>query len=394
METLRILQVYEIGPKTGRYSAEGVGSIALEISKRLVRKGHEISILTGSAPGAARAEDIEGVHVERIELVGTMRSTWSPTNLMFKRQFFFPLAALREGGKFKGFDIYHGHIYSASIVALALGRLWGGRVVTMIHGSYYPIWDEIAGSELQADALRLAERTLATFLAQRGDAQIHTANYFAQMVRSWGAPPNRLHIIKCGIDVERFSPTARPTWRPRCCQFMLLSARRLVKKNGLEYLIRAMPEIRQNWGAHLVIAGDGPERGRLEDLAADIGVGEHVSFLGLLRNEEIPGLLSACDVAIVPSLIEAPGLFLLEAMAVAKAVVATGVGSIPEVLDGENGVIVSPRQPHEIAEAVDGLLSNSEERARIGVRARRTIEDDYTIDAMSDRVLEIYRSIL
>jgi len=394
METLRILQVYEIGPKTGSYSAEGVGSIALEVSKRLARKGHEMWVLTGAAPGAARAEEIDGVHVERAELAGTMRATWSPTNLKFTRQSFFPLAALKDLGRFRGFDIYHGHIYSASIAALALGRLWGGRVVTMIHGSYYPIWDEIVGSRQQADAYRIAERALATFLAKRGDAQIHTANYFARMVRDWGAPPGRLHIVNCGIDADRFSPTARPTWRPRCCQFMLLSARRLVKKNGLEYLIRSMPEIRRNWGAHLVIAGDGPERKGLEGLAAEIGVKEHVSFLGLLRNEEIPGLLSACDVAIIPSLIEAPGLFLLEAMAAAKAVVATGVGSIPEVVDGENGVIVPPRRPREIAEAVSRLLSDAEERTRIGLKARRTVESDYTIEAMSDSILGIYRAIL
>ena len=136
METLRILQIYEIGPRSGIYSAEGVGSLALEISKRLARRGHDMWVLTGSAPGAARAEEIEGVHIRRTELMGIMRATWSPTNLRFVRQFSFPPAVLKGMGELGDFDVYHGHIYSASLAALALGRLWGGKVVTMSRTSF------------------------------------------------------------------------------------------------------------------------------------------------------------------------------------------------------------------------------------------------------------------
>ncbi|MGQ9514206.1 MAG: glycosyltransferase family 4 protein [Thermoproteota archaeon] len=393
MDRLRILQIYEIGPRERSYSVEGVGSLALEISKRLVRQGHEVWFLTGAAPNTEREEDIDGVKVVREDLIGVMRVTWNPTNLRFVRQFLFPSIVMKRFGIFEGFDIYHGHIYSSGIIALALGRLWGGKVVTMVHGSYYPIWEEIVSRKIEAYAYRIAEKELATYLAKLGDAQIHTAGYFARMVESWGAPRRKIHIIQSGVDVERFSPRAKPSWRPSCCQYMLLSARRLVRKNGLEYLIMAMPIVRKRWKAHLVIAGGGPELERLRKLSVDLGVGEHVSFLGLLRNEEIPGLLSACDIAVVPSLIEAPGLFLLEAMATAKAVVASRVGSIPEVLDGKNGILVRAREPEEIAKAIDYLLSNPVEMRKMGQRARETVERKFTVEALTDRILSIYRSI-
>jgi len=391
--TLKILQIYEIGPRERSYSAEGVGSLALEVSKRLVKRGHEAWFLTGAAPGTAKEEEVDGVKIVREELMGAMRSTWNPTNLKFVRQFLFPSAIMRRFGIFEGFDIYHGHVYASSLVALMLGRIWGGKVVTMIHGSYYPIWEEIVDRKIEAEIYRLAERELATTLAKWGDAQIHTASYFAKMVESWGAPRKKLHVIQSGVDVERFSPRVKPSWRPSCCPYVLLSARRLVRKNGLEYLVMAMPMIRNRWKAHLVIIGDGPEMGKLRKLAAEMNVGEHITFLGLLRNDEIPGLLSACDIAIVPSLIEAPGLFLLEAMATAKAVVASRVGSIPEVLDGRNGVLVRAREPKEIADAVDYLLSNPVEMRRMGQRARETVERSFTIEALTDRILDVYRSI-
>lgn len=393
VEALRILQIYEIGPKAEGYSAEGVGSLALELSKRLVKHGHEAWLLTGSARGAAREETIHGVNILREEFLGLMRATWSPTNLKLARQFFFPPAALKRFRMLGGFDIYHGHVYTSSLVALMLGRIWHGKVVTMIHGSYYPIWEEIVGSKFEAMAYRLAERELATSLAIWSDTQIHTAKYFAKMVESWGAPQEKLRVVESGVDTERFSPKAKPTWKPGCCPYVLLSARRLVRKNGLEYLVRAMPIIRQDWKAHLVVVGNGPEMGRLRELATEIGVAEHVTFLGLLRNEEIPGLLSACDIAIVPSLIEAPGIFLLEAMASAKAVIASRVGSIPEVVDGKNGLLVSARNPKEIACAVDYLLSNPTERRRMGLRARETVERNFTIEAFAKRIIDIYRSI-
>ncbi|MBO3803057.1 MAG: glycosyltransferase family 4 protein [Candidatus Brockarchaeota archaeon] len=325
--------------------------------------------------------------------MGVMRATWSPTNLKLSRQFFFLPAALKRLGKLGGFDVYHGHVYASGMIALALGRMLGGKVVTMVHGSYYPIWGEIANSRIEAEAYRLAEREVATSLALWGDAQLHTASYFAKMVEGWGVPRRKLRVIESGVDTERFSPNVKPTWRPGCCPHVLLSARRLVRKNGLEYLLMAMPSIRRRWKAHLVVAGDGPEMGRLRALASKLGVGEHVTFLGLVGNEEIPGLLSACDVAVVPSLIEAPGIFLLEAMASGRAVVASRVGSIPEVVDGKNGLLVGARRPEEIADAVDYLLSNPEERERMGRRAREAVERKYTIEAFAKRVLDAYVSI-
>ena len=156
-----------------------------------------------------------------------------------------------------------------------------------------------------------------------------------------------------------------------------------------------MPKIREKLKVHLIIAGDGPERHRLVKQAKTLKVDKHVTFLGLVPNETIASLLASCDIAVMPSLIEAPGLFLLEAMAVAKPVVATSVGGVLEVVrNGENGLIVPPRDPEALAERVEMLLRDKDLRKKIGEKARITIEKNFSLTHAAERFLEVYRSLL
>lgn len=394
METLRILQIYETGPRGSNYSTEGVGSVALEISKRMAKLGHDVTYLTGASPSAPKREEIEGVKIQRVDFLGLQKATWNPTCLTFTRQLLFPFAVLKKYFDLKDFDIYHGHIYGAGLIALSLGRLWRGKVVNTIHGSYYPIWNEIASNRFEAKFYESMERALAPYLAIMCDVQIHTAKYFAKLVCDWGAPSEKLRVIENGVDVDRFNPAVKPSWKPSCCEYMIFTARRLVRKNGLEFLIEAMPEIRKEYSAHLVIAGDGPERQRLMRMAKELGVSKHITFLGLTPNEQIPSLLAASAFAILPSLIEAPGLFLLEAMAMAKPVIVTKVGSIPDtVKDIDDGILVQPRNAREIAKAASILLDDKNLLHKLGANAREKVEKKYSWETITKKVLHAYEQI-
>lgn len=123
----------------------------------------------------------------------------------------------------------------------------------------------------------------------------------------------------------------------------------------------------------LIIAGDGHERQRLESLSADMGISEYVEFVGAVPHSLMPAYLADADIAVLPSLIEATSLFALEAMAMAKPVVATNVGGLPEIL-GNAALLVEPMNERELGGAIIQLLRDKEGRDEMGKNGRRLAE--------------------
>ncbi|MEE8168533.1 MAG: glycosyltransferase family 4 protein [Candidatus Hydrothermarchaeales archaeon] len=344
---MKILQIYELGPLDEVNVHSGIDVAILELSKHLSRMGHEVSILCGAGNGVIGKHYVGDVEIIPVEFSGIMRRTWSPSNLRFIRQAAFPFVV--QAKKLDKFDIYHGHVYASGLLANYLARRSRGKAVNTIHGSYYPIWNEIA-SPLEAGFYGNCERILAPLLARMSNLQIHTAGYFAKQVLEWGAPKEKIRVIHNGVDSDVFHPSVKAVEFDKDAP-VIFTARRLVRKNGVEYLVRAMKHVLRKEDCSLLIAGDGPERSRLEGLASKLGISSRIIFLGLLQHREIPSYLALADVAVVPSLIEASSLFILEAMAMDKPLVATKVGAIPEIAAG--ALLVEPKD--EVALA-DGIL--------------------------------------
>jgi glycosyltransferase involved in cell wall biosynthesis len=168
---------------------------------------------------------------------------------------------------------------------------------------------------------------------------------------------------------------------------------RLTPIKGLPYLIAAMPDLlRRCPEVHLVIGGDGEQRAELETQAARLGVRARVHFLGFLA--EPARLLAALDVFVLPSLNEAQGRVLVQAMAVGRPVVATRVGGVPEILDnGRAGVLVPPAEPASLAEAISGLLLDRDRAAHLGLEARHRAAL-YGVDQMLKTLAEMYRELM
>jgi glycosyltransferase involved in cell wall biosynthesis len=142
----------------------------------------------------------------------------------------------------------------------------------------------------------------------------------------------------------------------------------------------------------LAIAGGGAEKERLEALAASKGLAAHVKILG--HREDVPDLLAASDVFVMPSLWEGLPLALLEAMLAGKPVIASRTSGIPEAVnDGVDGLLTTPGDVGELATALRGVIASPARRAALGGAARARATAEFTLDAMADGYERVFREV-
>ena len=209
----------------------------------------------------------------------------------------------------------------------------------------------------------------------------------AVLVHDYGYPEARTVVVHNGLDAEAFEENARAAMPVRqelglaADRAVIVTAARLAREKGHRYLLAAMPAIHDRFpDVCLLIAGDGPLRGDLERLVETIGLVQSVRFLGW--RHDMPGVLAAADLVVLPSLWEPFGLVLLEAMALRKPVVGSAVGGIPEVVvDGETGYLVPPADHAALSAKVVQLLSSPEARNAMGRAGRQRVEKHFSLSA-------------
>jgi glycosyltransferase involved in cell wall biosynthesis len=207
------------------------------------------------------------------------------------------------------------------------------------------------------------------------------------------APGTRVEPVTNGVETDRFRPV-EPSHPAEPGVRQVIVPRRLFPKNGVEFAVRALPIVAALVpGVRFLFVGDGPERARLEALAAELGVADRARFLGALPHDAMPGMLSSAEVAVFPSLMEATSVAALECMACGLPVVASNVGGLPEIVDAEVGALVPPADPEALAQAIVATLDRPD-RVEAGVRARRRVVDHWSNDRLVERHLEIYRALL
>ncbi|UCG61421.1 MAG: glycosyltransferase family 4 protein [Candidatus Zixiibacteriota bacterium] len=172
------------------------------------------------------------------------------------------------------------------------------------------------------------------------------------------------------------------------------SAGRMVPVKGFDVFVRAAAKVMaKRPEVSYVLAGEGPLSESLKNLAADLGITDRVRFPGF--REDITDLLNSLDIFVVSSHHEGIPTVLLEAMALGKSVVCTGVGGINEIIeDGLSGILVEPGDAAAIAEACERLLDNADLRLNLGQAARRTVEDRFSSESQAGSIADIYRGLV
>jgi len=221
----------------------------------------------------------------------------------------------------------------------------------------------------------------------------------ARRLADGGVEPELLVTIPSAVDLEGLRPAKERAQVRRELgldehAFVVLTLASLVHRKGVDVLIRALALL-VGAGAPctLLVAGEGPERARLEDLARELGLGARVRFLG--AREDKAELLAACDVFALASRAEGLGVAALEAMALARAVVASRVGGLADsVLHARTGLLVEPDDAPALAQALSELCADPALRERLGAEGRRRLHDGFEAEQMVASYERLYQQVL
>jgi glycosyltransferase involved in cell wall biosynthesis len=280
-------------------------------------------------------------------------------------------------------DLVHAHMFRAEAIGTRAAVAAGTPVImATVHSSR---------TRSPEDVAELAQ------LSRHMDRLIVPSASIETKVRREGRGAARFSVIPNGVDLSRFSlPTAPCTLRndsgiPRDALLIGVVAR-LEAEKGHRFLIEAMPAVVEAVPhAWLAVVGEGSLADELRSQAAALPVParDRIVFTG--RREDISAVTADLDIAVLPSLREAQGISILEAMARGKPVIASGVGGVPEVItDGVDGLLVPPADPQALVGAITRLARDPELRRRLAEAGYRTVVERFSIDSMVRRIEEVY----
>ncbi len=351
----------------------GIENHVYYLCRGLVKRGCDVSVVTSrTEPGSSRREREERYSVERLPLPGRNMPGWVVNAVASLAP------AIRSGWNA---DVIHAHTFQ-SVLPVLLPRLFRRTpLVVTIHSSHFlrmvkkPLW-----------------RKVFRLLLAPADLILATSVELADACRLV-APRTAIEEIVNGIDTDLFKQ-CEPSVKRKEGRKILVATRRLVKKNGVRYLIDAMGAIVKEVPCDLYLAGIGPERSDLDRRVDRQGIGDHVHFLGGVANRKLPALLSSADAVVIPSLVEATSLSALEAMSCERPMAVSRVGGLPEIIDESCGTLFRSGDPDDLAEKVISLLQRpAEERAAMGREGRRRVTGRWSIDALVEKHMAYYERL-
>jgi len=312
-----------------------------------------------------------------------------------------------EIARIEGFAIEVARANGADLIHASFGYPDGSGGVLVKNATGLPLLLSVRGADILIErtagyGARLDDLYDTLFRRARQSADLVTANsgYVLERILELGVDRRKCVLLPRAVDTEKFFPAecgnrggAEATSRPT-----ILAARHAVPKNGLEYLIYAARLVADRVpNVVFMICGKGGNSYEhwLKTLVQNLELEQHVMFAGWIPRDRIASYFRSCDVSVIPSVMEAAGNVILEAMACGKPVIGSRVGGIPEYLDdGVTGFLVEPRNPAALADRILTLIGDKDLARRMGMAGRARVVREFRYDVMIARIVGFYEALL
>ncbi len=360
----------------GMYFHPEVGGMEvhmLNLARGFTKLGHKVEVVASNSLKSGKIEIYDDILIIRTPFFGKNLIGWVLTTI------FSIVVFLRRSKKA---SIIHGHDIASILPGILAQIVRDKPFVLTLHSSHFiKVSSRFLFKQYLKWGIRKADYVFA--------ASVEIKNIAQGLV-----PDKKIEALTNPVDTELFSPKRKPTIGKNEDEYLLVCPRRLVEKNGVHILIEAMAKISSERKVKLVIAGDGPLREKIEKRLKELRIEDKVIFLGAVPNEEMPGVLISADLIVIPSLMEATSIAALESMACGKAIAASRVGGLPEIIDEKVGFLMEPGNPDDIAKKINIALKDINLLKKKGKLARSKAVDNWSARKLVNRHFEIYKRIL
>lgn len=376
----------------GTRDTGGMSVYIRELSRELGKRGFHVDIFTRAHDSADQevtlSQNVRLIHLNASENSGIHKLVLYP----YLPDFACDLENFRKRDGVR-YDLIFSHYWLSGLMGKILQLWWHVPHLIMFH-TLGAVKNAIGVGEEEPELRIEAERDLA----QTCDYIIAaTAREKYELIEHYGASPQRIGVVPCGVNLKLFHPMDKKTAREKLKLIgdNILFVGRIEPLKGIERLLRAMPLLGHRKPRLIVIGGgeqSSQEMERLKRLSGELKIEHLVNFLGVLEHEQLPYYYNAADVCVLPSYQESFGLTALEALACGTPVVATDVGGLQEIIrQGKAGYIVTDASPENLAEKIGAVLHRNSLMNPSGIRnsvAR------YDWSHIADMIMKEFRTVL
>ena len=354
----------------------GISRVVHDLSHRLIKDGHDVTVVTYRDGNVPYFEDDNGVKVYRVD-----NFMISPNNFIdWVMQLNFNMVAkageiISENGKF---DVIHAHDWLTAYAAKTLKYAYSTPLTCTIHAT-----EAGRNSGIQGEMQKYINDT-EWMLTYESSEVIVNSNYMKnELQRLFGLPFEKINVVPNGVNINLFSGIERDyDFRRKFAmdnEKIILFIGRLVYEKGIQHLISAMPKILDNYhDSKLIIAGKG---GMIDELKAQVdalGLGSKVYFTGYLASKDVQRMYKCADVSVFPSTYEPFGIVALEAMLSGTPVVVSDIGGLNEIVDhGVNGMKSYAGNPNSLADSILTLLYDHKLCDTVTKNAKEKVKNEY-----------------
>ena len=371
----------------------GISRVVHDLSRTLLKDGHDVTVVTYKDGDAPYFEDDKGVKVHRVD-----NFMINPNNFIdwIMQMNFNMIAKANEIiAKEGNFDVIHAHDWLVAYAAKTLKNSYNIPIVSTIHAT-----EAGRNSGIHDETQRYINDT-EWMLTYESSEVIVNSNYMkGELQRLFGLPYEKINVVPNGVNLSLFNGVERDyNFRRRYAmdnEKIILFMGRLVYEKGIQHLIAAMPKILSGYhDTKLVICGKGGMLEELQQQVRQMGIENKVYFAGYMQGKDVQKMYKAADISVFPSTYEPFGIVALEAMLSENPVVVSDIGGLNEIVEHRvNGMKSYCGNPNSIADSILELLYDHKLCADITKRAKNKVRNDYNWSKIAQDTHFIYQKAI